>query len=118
MSLDPRTSEPPPTRPVAAAPPVRVATAPATAPSGAGGGFVVQISSQKSDAEAQASIKALQAKYPHLLNGNPPHVSRADLGAKGVYYRAVVGPFASSGEANSFCTGLKAAGGQCIIQRN
>jgi hypothetical protein len=78
----------------------------------------VQISSQKSDAEAQASIRALQAKYPHLLNSKPPHVSRADLGAKGVFYRAVVGPFASAGEASSFCSGFKAAGGQCVIQKN
>jgi len=80
---------------------------------------MVQISSQKSEAEAQASIKVLQAKYPHLLNGNPPHVTRADLGAKGgVVYRAIVGPFASIGEASSFCTGLKAAGGQCFVPRN
>jgi hypothetical protein len=79
---------------------------------------VVQISSQKSDAEAQASIRALQAKYPHLLNSQQPSVQRADLGAKGVFYRAVVGPFASSSEANSLCNGLKAAGGQCIIQKN
>ena len=101
--------------------PTRIATAPTNttpAPTPSGGSYMVQISSQKTDAEAQASIRALQAKYPDLLNSKPPHVSRADLGAKGVFYRAVVGPFASSNEANSLCSGLKAAGGQCIIQRN
>jgi hypothetical protein len=124
ISLDPQTSEPPATRerpPIAAAPPTRIATAPTNSNvngNGASSGYMVQISSQKTDAEAQASIRALQAKYPHLLNAKPPHVSRADLGAKGVFYRAVVGPFASSSEANSFCSGLKAAGGQCVIQRN
>ena len=92
-----------------------MAAAPAN---GTGGGYFVQLSSQKSDADAQASIRSLQAKYPHLLNGQSMAVRRADLGAKGVYYRAVAGPFASSGEADSFCSGLKAAGGQCLIQRN
>jgi len=41
-----------------------------------------------------------------------------DLGDKGVYYRAAIGPFVSSEEAYRFCSELKAAGGQCLIQRN
>jgi hypothetical protein len=90
----------------------------ATTTTADGGGYVVQISSRKSDAEAQASIRALQAEYPHLLNGQQPTVRRADFGATGVFYRAVIGPFASSSEANSLCNGLKAAGGQCIVQKN
>jgi cell division septation protein DedD len=97
-------------------PPTRPDSSPTN--STAAGGYVVQISSQKSDAEAQASNRALQAKYSHLLNGQQPTVRRADLGAKGVFYRSVIGPFASSSEANSICNGLKAAGGQCIVQKN
>ncbi len=31
---------------------------------------------------------------------------------------AQVGPFASQGEASEFCGNLKAAGGQCVVQRN
>jgi hypothetical protein len=123
ISLDPQApaSAPPPAARERAAtavpPPTRLDSAP---PDGTvtAGGYVVQISSQKTDTEAQASIRSLQAKYPHLLNGQQPTVRRADLGAKGVFYRAVVGPFASSGEANSLCSGLKAAGGQCIVQKN
>jgi hypothetical protein len=30
----------------------------------------------------------------------------------------MVGPFVSAGEADQFCGRFKAAGGQCIIQRN
>jgi hypothetical protein len=30
----------------------------------------------------------------------------------------VIGPFASSSEAHSLCNGLKAAGGQCIVQKD
>jgi SPOR domain len=114
VSLDPQAA-PRERAPAVAAPPTRLASVPSN---GSTGGYVVQLSSQKSDSEAQASIRTLQAKYPHLLNSRPPSVQRADLGAKGVYYRAVVGPFTSSSEAESFCAGLKAAGGQCITQRN
>ena len=37
---------------------------------------------------------------------------------KGVYYRAMVGPFGSPDEAAQFCGSLKTAGGQCVVQRN
>jgi cell division protein FtsN len=40
-----------------------------------------------------------------------------DLGAKGVYYRALVGPFATADEAAAMCSSLKAAGGNCIAQK-
>ena len=36
----------------------------ATAPASSGGGYVVQVSSQKNEADAQASYRALQGKYP------------------------------------------------------
>jgi cell division septation protein DedD len=91
---------------------------PPEATSTAGGGYAVQVSSQRSEAEAEAAFRALQAKYPQELGGRRPVVRRADLGAKGVYYRALVGPFASGEQATELCSKLKAAGGSCIIQRN
>lgn len=84
----------------------------------AGGGYAVQVSSQRSEADAQTSFRALQAKYPSQLGGHQPMVRRADLGDKGIYYRALVGPFASQEQATSLCSSLKAAGGSCIVQRN
>jgi cell division septation protein DedD len=99
---------------VASAEPItRVAAAPPS-----GGGYAVQVSSQHNEAEAQASFKALRAKFPDQLNGREPIIRRADLGAKGVYYRALVGPFASMEQAAGLCSSLKAAGGNCIVQRN
>lgn len=92
--------------------------APPEATSTAGGGYAVQVSSQRSEAEAEAAFRALQAKYPQELGSRRPMVRRADLGAKGVYYRALVGPFASGEQATELCSKLKAAGGSCIIQRN
>ena len=85
---------------------------------GASGGYLVQVASQRSEADAQASYKALQTKYPSVLGSHSPLIKRADLGEKGVYYRALVGPFGSSDEASQFCGNLKSAGGQCVIQRN
>jgi hypothetical protein len=87
------------------------------APSG-GGSYVVQVSSQRSEADAQASYKALQGKFPSVLGSRPALIKRADLGDKGVYYRAMAGPFASSEEAAQVCGSLKTAGGQCVVQKN
>jgi hypothetical protein len=99
--------------------PVRTASAPAHASAApAAHGAYVQISSQRSEADAQASFRSLQSKFPEQLGNRQAHIRRADLGSKGTYYRAMVGPFASSGEASEFCGGLKAAGGQCIVSRN
>ena len=90
----------------------------ATSGGSAGGGYVVQISSQRSEADAQASFRSLQAKFPSQLGDREAIVRRADLGQKGIYFRAMVGPFGTAGDADQFCGGLKAAGGQCIVQRN
>lgn len=113
ISLAPPRASAPDTRPVAALPP---ATAPA--PRATEGGYVVQVSSQRSEADAQASYRALQSRYPNVLASRSPLIKRADLGEKGVYYRAVVGPFASSEQASQICGELKNAGGQCLVQRN
>jgi cell division septation protein DedD len=95
-----------------------MAVAGAGAGSASGGGYAVQVSSQRSEGEAHAAFRAMQAKYPGQLGGRTPIIRRADLGDKGTFYRALVGPFASAEEAAGLCSGLKAAGGSCIVQRN
>jgi hypothetical protein len=82
------------------------------------GGYVVQVSSQRNEADAKASFRVLQGKFPSVLGSRTPMIKRADLGPKGVYYRAMVGPFGSPEEASHFCGSLKSAGGQCVVQRN
>jgi cell division septation protein DedD len=82
------------------------------------GGYVVQVASQRSEMDAEASFHALQAKYPDLLGNRRAIVTRADLGERGVFYRAQVGPFALAEEAAKLCASLKEAGAQCIVQRN
>lgn len=83
-----------------------------------GRGYAVQVASQRSEAAAQAEFHALQAKFPQQLGHREGWVRRANLGAKGVYYRVLVGPLASAEEASSLCGSLKAAGAGCLVQRN
>ena len=82
------------------------------------GGYAVQLTSQRSEADAQSAYQALQAKFPGQLGSRQAVIRRADLGPKGVFYRAMVGPFASMDEAAGVCSSLKAAGGTCLVQRN
>jgi hypothetical protein len=99
--------------------PVRLTSSAPEAPAPtAGAGYAVQVSSQRSEAEAQAAFRALQAKYPQQLGSRHVFYRRADLGEKGTYYRALVGPFATSEQASAFCSNLKAAGGSCFTQRD
>jgi SPOR domain len=114
---DERAPAPVRARPAAAAPTTLASAEPAPA-AGAGVGYAVQVSSQRSEAEAHTAFRALQAKFPGQLGGQQPIVRRADLGDKGVYYRALVGPFASMEQAAGVCSSLKAAGGNCIVQKN
>ena len=65
-----------------------------------------------------AALRRMQSRYASVIGGQNAIVKRVDLGAKGIYYRAMVGPFGSSEEANRVCSELKAAGGSCFIQRN
>ncbi len=79
---------------------------------------MVQVSSQKTEADAQASYRALQGKFSNVLGSRPPVVKKVDIPEKGVFYRAFAGPFASQEEAAQMCSNLKTAGGQCFVQRN
>jgi cell division septation protein DedD len=83
-----------------------------------GGGYAVQVASERSAADAHAVFRTLQAKFPNQLGGREPIVRRTDLGAEGIYYRVIVGPFASIEEAAGVCSTLKAAGGNCRVERD
>jgi SPOR domain len=136
LSLNPNAPEPPAAtthhvmRTAAVAPPVQIAPGRASAPErtahsrapasiapAAGGHYAVQIVSRHQEADAKSSFHNLQAKYPQQLGGRSPLIRRVDLGAKGVYYRAMVGPFGSAEEAGQLCSHLKAAGAQCLVQK-
>lgn len=112
--------------PAPTAPRTPVASAAATAPASTaslpptvpGGQYLVQVSSQRTEADAYSSFRMLQSRYPDVLGGRQVIVRRAELGDRGVFYRAQVGPFATAEDAQEMCENLKTAGGQCIVQRN
>ncbi len=95
--------------------PTPLPASPGSAP--ASGPYAVQVTSQRSESDAQASFRSLQQQFPSVLGNRQPLIRRADLGEKGTYYRAQI-PFASQGAASEFCSSLKAAGGQCVVARN
>jgi cell division septation protein DedD len=103
---------PPATTTPRAQAPARVASLPPAA----GGGYLVQVSSQRSEADAQASYRSIQSRYSSVLSGHPHVIRKASLGSKGTYYRAMVGPFSSREEAVQLCSSLKQAGGDCVVQ--
>ena len=104
----------------AAAPiaPAEANSTPAVTPPALGSGYAVQVTSERSEIRAQDAFRALQAKYPNQLRGRQAMIRRADLGAAGIHYRALVGPFGSAEKAAKLCSGLKAAGGDCVILKN
>ena len=84
-------------------------------PAVAGNGYLVQVSSQRSMEQAQASYADIQRRYPSVLGSLNPIIQEADLGTKGVYYRVRVGPWASRDQAIQVCESLKTAGGNCFV---
>jgi hypothetical protein len=88
-----------------------------SAPASSGGGFLVSVTSQPSEAEAQASYRALQGKYPSVLGSQSAVVARASSKSGAATYRA--GPaFGTSAEAAQFCKSYQGAGGQCWVVKN
>jgi hypothetical protein len=55
--------------------------------------------SQRNEADARAAYRVLQDKLPAVLGSRAVLIKRADLGDKGAFYRAMVGPFATPDEA-------------------
>lgn len=110
----------PPAAPAAApepAPPAPQQTA-AVAPQAAAppSKYVVQVASKKNQTEALASFADMQQKYPSLLASYRPIVQKADLGAKGVWYRLRIGPIADKTSASKLCTQLKSQGlPDCLV---
>lgn len=97
----------------------RPATPAAPAPrASAGGGYVVQVTSQRSDADARSAYANLQRKFPQVLGGYSANIQTAVVGDRGTYYRVRVGPFADGAQASTVCGNLRAAGGDCVVSRN
>jgi cell division septation protein DedD len=107
----------PPQRQAALAPASAVPAAADTTAAVESGGYVVQLSAVRSEADAQTAFRQLQAKYP-VLSGRQPLIRRKDQGERGIFFAAQVGPFGVKSDAEQLCEQLKSAGGSCYILRN
>src|SRR6516164_8260393 len=77
------------------------------------GRHVVQIASQRSEADVLAVFRRLQQEQPTLFG--QATLKRIDLGLRN--YTAQVGPFASQKDATAVCRALETADIQCLGQR-
>jgi hypothetical protein len=78
--------------------------------------YVVQVGSKQNQTEALATFADMQQKYPTLLASYRPMVQKADLGAKGVWYRLRIGPIVDKAAATKLCTQLKSQGHpDCLV---
>lgn len=82
------------------------------------GGFIAQLASFRSEAEAQAEYDRLSAKHGNVLSGLSPRIVKANV-AGGSRYRLAVGPLASRAAASKICNSLIAAGERdCLVRGN
>jgi hypothetical protein len=90
--------------------------APAAAPAVAGG-FYVSLKSAPDEKAIQKDLPALTDKYKSVLGDVQLSTKIADLGAKGVTYRAVAGPLGTKQEAQDLCQKIKGVAGDkaCFV---
>ena len=118
-SLDPVVPQLPPVRPepLPETPPIETAQAPRF-DFESGGSYLVQISALRSQDAAERAWTEARRKSPDLFEGSQKVIQRADLGAKGVFYRLRIGAFGQRTAAAEFCDALKSAKHQCIVVQN
>lgn len=79
------------------------------------GNYVVQVASHKTPDEAQGALQNLRQQYASILGNRHADIRKVDLGDRGTFYRAMVGPM-SRDQANALCQNLKTQGAGCIVQ--
>jgi Transglycosylase SLT domain/SPOR domain len=80
-------------------------------------GWGVQLVGSPSQASALASFQQLQKAYKNLLMARQPTILQSKVGTSGFWYRVRVVTDTRT-EAEKLCSGLRAAGSGCLVQRN
>lgn len=78
------------------------------------GPYVAQLAALRSEEAVQAAWRRFSSRAPALFDAAKMDVQRADLGARGTYYRVRAGYFASRAEAAQFCMHIREMGQDCI----
>ena len=96
----------------ASATPVPTAAAPAK-----NGNYKVQIASVPSQEQAEKEWAKAKAANGDLLGSLTMSIQRADLGAKGIYYRVQAGPLSDDAAAKTLCSSLQSRKIGCLVVR-
>lgn len=83
--------------------------------SSAGGAWLVQLGAIKEESAAPKQWSQIQKANSDLLGGLSLDVQRADLGAKGIFYRLRAGSLDSKESAKALCQQLEARKQGCIV---
>ena len=116
----PTPPKPEPARPAPTPAPSRQPTQAASASPVAGGSsdWVVQIASLRSEGEAADAYGRMSRKFAAVLPSTAyADIVRADLGDKGVYYRARVAGLESRTAANRLCSTFKSGNQACFVAK-
>ena len=81
----------------------------------ANGNYLVQLMALRDLAAVETAWSQMAEAHSDLFNGASMDVQRADLGARGIFYRLRVAAFADRADADKFCNDLKARGQTCIV---
>lgn len=80
------------------------------------GGYVIQVASLPSEADAEKSYKKLSAKFSGVIGGRAYEIKKAEIAGKGTYYRVRIAG-GSKDEAVALCERYRAAGGTCLVAK-
>ena len=81
---------------------------------GGRGGFQLQLSTSRSEGEAQALWKQVSSANAALA-GKAPAIEKVDIGNFGTFYSLKVGPFPDKAESLKVCNALKRNGVDCSV---
>ena len=80
-------------------------------------GWSVQVASAASEEGAWTTYKNMQSRH-RVLADRKPIVVKADLGAKGTFFRVRFTGFENQADAKSACSKLKSGGVSCFISKS
>lgn len=86
-----------------------------TTPDPASGKFLLQVGAFRDKAGADAGWARMRKRHSDLLTKMEPDIARADLGAKGVFYRLRIGPLGDKTSADRLCDSLKKRKLGCLV---
>lgn len=119
MALVPKSATAAPAATAQPAPAVKAAapapSTPAATETAATGGWQVQLAASRAATAAKAEGERLKQKHSDVLGKMTVNIVRADLGAKGVFYRIRLGPARDKDEARAVCAQLAKRGQGCLV---